>query len=160
MRDNSEMANDHRKAAEPDYLYQQGVRGIWTYRRRIPTDLLHHFDGKREIVRSTKTSDYKSALLQSHQITDHYDKLFAFYRAKDSGSAGILERHRAVREWLSQHLPEALKAHQGDRGEAQNMDQISVKIIDLPGSVLSGNQNAYPNSNVVTPNIRSSGISG
>jgi hypothetical protein len=118
MRDNSEMANDHRKAAEPDYLYQQGVRGIWTYRRRIPTDLLHHFDGKREIVRSTKTSDYKSALLQSHQITDHYDKLFAFYRAKDSGSAGILERHRAVQEWLSQHLPEALKANQGDTGRA------------------------------------------
>ena len=67
------MANDNQKKKEPDYLYQQGVRGIWTYRRRIPTDLLHHFDGKREIVRSTKTSDYRAALMQSHQITDHYD---------------------------------------------------------------------------------------
>ena len=43
-------------------LFQRGKLKTFYVRRRIPTALLSYFDGRKEIVRSLKTSDKSKAL--------------------------------------------------------------------------------------------------
>ena len=117
-----------------DYLVQHGKKGTWKYRRRLPTDLQKHFGGRKEFVKSTKTSDYQAALQQAVQITDHLERLFKAYRLKDLKGTSILEQQRMVQEWLDANLPGFLEmtdqdGEQVSRGMA--LSALRSELVDL-----------------------------
>jgi hypothetical protein len=74
------MTMKHRRTT---HLYQRGR--IFYFRIRVPTDLVSHFSGRRDIRVSLRTSDPIVARYRALKSTLAFTDLFADLRRSDQG---------------------------------------------------------------------------
>lgn len=66
---------------KPDYISQRGKSGIWYVRLRVPSDLAEAF-GKSEFIKSTKTTDERTARKLARATISDWEKEFEKAREK------------------------------------------------------------------------------
>ena len=66
-------------------LYLQRRNSSYYYRRAIPDDLRHHFNNKKEIIKSLRTGDKVQAILHQNYVTMQVELIFSELRGNQMG---------------------------------------------------------------------------
>ncbi|WP_170342778.1 tyrosine-type recombinase/integrase [Ruegeria arenilitoris] len=70
--------------------------GRANYRRRIPEELQHHYNGSRYYFVSLGTKDPAEAAKKSQQVTAQLDREWRLLRSNEGGDLALLEQGRAI----------------------------------------------------------------
>jgi integrase len=88
--------------SKPQGLIRRG--NVFYYRRRVPLDLVHAFDGRRELKESLKTGDLARAKVRRNLVAAKFEASFDEARAKLNGTNGPTGQSRLTREAVRRYV--------------------------------------------------------
>ena len=101
----------------------------YSYQRRIPKDLQHHFSGKKDFRISLKTRDLRVAVQKANELAKGHDALWASLRSPEGKALGLTttENREAARVQLAEIglSPGMLAA-----GVKRSLDHDPAEILD------------------------------
>lgn len=109
---------------------------IWSYRRRVPKDLVAALDGKRELKKSLKTESYREAKVRRNRQAKIWDDLFVRLRRESSGGPAnrrLANFHLAEIECLIDRYVAAQSAEELE--QIRSTDWASERPSDIPSEL-------------------------